>query len=61
MILKHYSKMALIVVAAASLAFAGCGGKTDNSAMSSSMNKSEMSSAQMEADAAAIAKADAAA
>ncbi len=46
MISKHYSKMALVAVAAASLVFAGCGGKKDDVAMSSHAGKadSEMSS-----------------
>lgn len=33
MIFKHYSKMILVAVAAASLVFAGCGGKKDDVAM----------------------------
>jgi len=34
MVLKHYSKIALIALAAASLTFAGCGGKKDDAGMS---------------------------
>jgi len=34
MILKQYSKLALVAVAAVSLSFAGCGGKKDDAAMS---------------------------
>ena len=46
MISKHYSKMAVVAVAAASLVFAGCSGKKDDVAMSSHAGKgdSEMSS-----------------
>ena len=40
MILKHYSKMALVAAAAASLVFAGCGGKKDE-AMGDHAVKSE--------------------
>lgn len=39
MISKHYSKMALVAVAAASLVFAGCGGKKDDAAMDSHAGK----------------------
>jgi len=34
MVFKHYSKIALIALAAASLTFAGCGGKKDDAGMS---------------------------
>ena len=46
MISKHYSRMALVAVAAASLVFAGCGGKKDDVAMGGHAGKSdsEMSS-----------------
>ncbi|MDQ7002557.1 MAG: OmpA family protein, partial [Ghiorsea sp.] len=46
MISKHYSKMALVAVAAASLVFAGCGGKKDDMTMNGHAGKSgsEMSS-----------------
>ena len=46
MISKHYSKMALVAVAAASLVFAGCGGKKDDVTMGGHAGKSgsEMSS-----------------
>lgn len=49
MILKRYSKMALVAVAATSLVFAGCGGKKDDVAMSAHAGKSgsEMSSDKM--------------
>jgi len=45
MISKHYSRMALVAVAAASLVFAGCGGKKDDVTMSGHAGKpsSEMS------------------
>ncbi|MDX8380573.1 MAG: peptidoglycan-associated lipoprotein Pal [Ghiorsea sp.] len=42
MILKQYSKFALIAMAAASLTLASCSGKKDDSAMSSNINKGEM-------------------
>ena len=46
MISKHYSRMALVAVAAVSLVFAGCGGKKDDVAMGGHASKSgsEMSS-----------------
>ena len=47
MISKHYSKMALIAVAAASLVFAGCGGKKDEG----------MTNLSVKSDAAAVAAA----
>jgi peptidoglycan-associated lipoprotein len=45
MISKHYSRMALVAVAAASLVFAGCGGKKDEATMGGHAGKpnSEMS------------------
>jgi len=48
MMLKYYSKMALIAVAAASLTFAGCGGKKDDAAMSghADMSSSENAAGQ---------------
>ena len=48
MIFKQYSKMALIALAVASLAFSGCGGKKDDATMSghAGMSDQEMSSAQ---------------
>ncbi|MDX8388005.1 MAG: peptidoglycan-associated lipoprotein Pal [Ghiorsea sp.] len=42
MISKHYSKMALVAVAAASLVFAGCGGKKDDATMDSHAGKGGM-------------------
>ncbi len=43
MILKQYSKLALIALAAASLTLASCSGKKDDTAMSSNINKGQMS------------------
>jgi peptidoglycan-associated lipoprotein len=45
MILKKYSKIALIALAAASLTLASCSGKKDDTAMSSNINKGQISAA----------------
>ncbi len=55
--LKKYSKLALIALAAASLALASCGSKKDDTVLTSSIVKGDM--AQDEKDAATKAKADA--
>jgi len=49
MILKQYTKLALIALAAASLTLASCSGKKDDSAMSSNMNKGEISASDQAA------------
>jgi len=49
MILNKYSKFALIALAAASLTLASCSGKKDDSAMSSNMNKGEISASDQAA------------
>jgi len=49
MILKQYSKFALIALAAASLTLASCSGKKDDSAMNSNFNKGEMSASDQAA------------
>jgi peptidoglycan-associated lipoprotein len=46
MIVKNYSKIALVVLAVASLTFAGCGGKKDDTAMTSNIVKGEMTQAE---------------
>ncbi|MDQ6989093.1 MAG: OmpA family protein [Mariprofundaceae bacterium] len=54
MMAKKYTKMALIALAAASLFFAGCGGKGD-AALSNSQQMMDAKQAQADADAAALA------
>ncbi len=67
MIVKHYSKMALVALAVASLTFASCGGKNTDSAVNnqkmldSKQAEMDAAAAQATADAAAQATADAAA